>query len=78
MDDFEFEGFGVVLVGHVAGDDALEEVFVDAPGGDVVDDCLHALHEAVGMPVVAVMHKEPYSDGQGHPFVGVLEIMAGA
>lgn len=23
MDDFEFEGFGVVLVCHVAGDDAL-------------------------------------------------------
>lgn len=32
MDNFEFEGFGIILVCHVAGDNALEEVFVDASG----------------------------------------------
>lgn len=64
MDDFEFEGFGIVLVCHVAGDDALEEFFVDASGGDMVDDCFHALHEVVGMPIVAVMNEKPHADGQ--------------
>lgn len=76
VDDFEFEVFGVVFVRHVAGDDALEEVFVDASGCYVVDD--HALHEAVSVPVVAVMDEEPDTDCQGDTFIGVLEIMSGA
>ena len=63
MDDFEFEGFGIVLVCHVACDDAQEEFFVDASGGDMVDDCFHALHEVVGMPIVAVMNEKPDADG---------------
>ena len=62
MDDFEFEGFGIVLVCHVAGDDALEQVFVDASGGNMVDYCLHALHEVVGVPIIAIMHEEPDAD----------------
>ena len=37
MDDFDFEGFGIVFVCHVAGYDALEQVFVDASGGNVVN-----------------------------------------
>ena len=78
VDDFEFEAFGIVLVCHVAGDDALKQIFVYASGGDVVDDCFHALHEVVGVPVVAVMDKEPDPDSQCHTFVGVLEIMSGA
>lgn len=44
----------------------------------MVDYCLHALHEAIGVPIVAVMHKEPHAYGQCNPFVGVLEIMTGA
>lgn len=32
MYNLEFEGFGIVLVCHVACDDAQEEVFVDASG----------------------------------------------
>lgn len=32
VDDFEFEVFGIILVCHVAGDYALEEVFVDTTG----------------------------------------------
>lgn len=78
MDYFKFEGFGIVLVCHVVGDDALEQVFVDASGGNMVDDGFHALHEVVGMPIIAIMHEEPYTDCQCYPFVGVLEIMTGA
>lgn len=77
MDDVELEGFGVILVRHVTGDDALEQVFVDASGGDMVDDCFHALHETIGVPIIAVMHKKPDTDSQCHPLVGILEIMAG-
>lgn len=78
MDDVELEGFGVILVRHVTGDDALEQVFVDASGGDMVDDCFHALHETIGVPIVAVMNKEPDTYGQRHALVGILEIMTGA
>ena len=78
MDDFEFEVFGIILVCHEAGDNALEKFFVDAAGGNMVDNCLHALHEIIGVPVVAVMHKKPYTDCQGNTFVRILEIMAGA
>lgn len=28
MDDFEFEVFGIVLVCHVAGDDALKQIYL--------------------------------------------------
>lgn len=63
VDDFEFEGFGIILVCHEAGDYALEQVFADASGGYMVDDCFHALHEAISVPVVAVMHKKPDTDG---------------
>jgi hypothetical protein len=76
MDDFEFEIFRIILVSHEAGDDALEEFFVDAAGGDMVDDCLHALHEIVSMPVVAVMNKKPDTYGQCYSLIGILEIMA--
>ncbi len=76
--DFEFEVFGIVLVWHVADDDALKQIFVDASGGYVIDDSLHTLHEVVGVPVVAVMNEEPYSDCQCLTLVGVLEVMAGA
>lgn len=78
MDDFEFEIFGIVLICHVAGDDSLEKIFIDASGGNMVDDCLHALHEIIGVPVVAVMDKKPYTDCQGNTFVRILEIMADA
>lgn len=78
VDDFEFEGFGIVLVCHVVGDDALEQVFVYASGGNMVDDSFHALHEVVGVPIIAVMHKELYTNRQGNSFVGILEIMTGA
>lgn len=78
MDDFEFEGFGIVFVCHKAGDDTLEEVFVDTTGCYVVDYRLHTLHEAIGVPIIAVMHKELNTYGQCKPFVGVLEIMSGA
>lgn len=63
VDDFEFEGFGIIFVCHVAGDDAEEKVFVDASGSYMVDDCLHALHEVISMPIVAVMNEKPDSDG---------------
>lgn len=75
MDNFEFEVFWIVLVCHIAGDDTLEQVFVYATGGDMVDDRFHALHEVVGVPIIAIMHEEPYTDCQGNTFVGVLEIM---
>lgn len=78
MDDFEFEVFGIVLVCHEADDDAMEKFFVNAAGGDMIDDCLHALHEVVGMPIVAVMNEEPDAYGQCNPFVGILEVMSGA
>lgn len=78
MYDVKFEVFGVVFVCHVAGDDALKQVFVNASGGNVVYDCLHALHETVGVPVVTVMYKKPDADCQCHALVGVLEIMARA
>ena len=77
MDDFEFEVFGIVLVCHVAGDDALKQIFVYTSGGDVIDDGFHTLHEVVGMPVVAVMNEEPDTYSQSHTFIGVLEIMTG-
>ena len=67
MDDFEFEVFGIVLVCHVAGDYALKQIFVNASGGNVVDDCFHTLHEVVGVPVVAVMYEEPDTDSLLHP-----------
>lgn len=78
VDDFEFEVFGVVFVCHVAGDDALKQIFVYASGGDVIDDGFHTLHEVVGLPVVVVMNEEPDSYCQGDTLVGILEIMTGA
>ena len=78
MNDFKFEVFGIVLICHITKYDALKQIFVDASGSDVVYNCFHALHEIVGVPVVAVMNKEPYSDCQCHTLVGILEIMAGA
>lgn len=78
MDDFEFEVFGIILVCHEAGDNALEKFFVNATGGYMVDDCFHALHEAVGMPVVAIMYKKLDAHGQCYSLVGILEVMAGA
>ena len=78
MDDVELEGFGVILVRHVTGDDALEQVFVDASGGDMVDDCLHTPHEVVGVPIVAIMYEKPHTDGQSHTLVGILKIMTSA
>ncbi len=77
VDDFEFEVFRIVLIRHVAGDDTLEKIFVNASGCDMVDDGLHALHEAIGVPIVAVMDEEPYADSQSNTFIGVLEIMSG-
>ena len=67
MDDFEFEVFGIVLVCHVAGDNALKQIFVDASCSDVIDDCFNTLHEVVGVPVVAVMYEEPDTDSLMHP-----------
>ena len=78
VDDFKFDRFGIIFVCHETGDDALEQVFVDASGGDMVDDCFHALHEAIGMPIITVMNKKPDTYGQCNPFVGILEIMSGA
>lgn len=78
MDDFEFEGFGIILVCHKAGDYALKKFFVNATGGDMVDYCLHALHEAIGMPIVTVMNEKPDPNGQCHSLVGIIEIMSGA
>lgn len=78
MDDFKFEGFGVILVRHVTGDDALKQVFINASGGNMIDDCFHALHEVVGVPIVAVMHEEPHSNCQSNTLVRVFEIMASA
>ena len=78
VDDFNLEVFGVILVSHVTGDDALEQAFVNASSGNMIDDCFHALHEVVGVPIVAVMHEEPHTDCQGNSFVGVLELMPGA
>lgn len=78
MNDFEFKVFGVVLVRHVTGDDALEKVFVYTPGGDVVYNRLHTLHEVVGVPIISVMNEKPHTDCQGNTLVGILEIMAGA
>lgn len=78
VDDFEFEVFGIIFIFHEAGDNALEEFFVDATGGDMVDDCLHALHEVIGVPVVAVMNEEPDAYGQCYSLIGILEVMSGA
>lgn len=78
VDDFEFEGFGIILVCHEAGENALEKSFVNASGGDMVDDCFHALHEAIGVPIIAVMNEEPDAYGQGHSLIGILEVMPGA
>ena len=75
--NINLEVFGIVLVCHVACDDALKEVFVDASSGDMIDDCFHALHEVVGVPEVAIMDEKPDSDCQGDTFVRILEIMAG-
>ncbi len=44
VDNFELEVFGVVLICHIAPYDALKQVFIDASGGDMVDDCLHTLN----------------------------------
>lgn len=77
VNDFEFEVFGIILVCHEAGDNALEKVLVDATGGYMVDDCFHTLHEAIGVPIVAVMNEEPDTYGQCNSFVGILEIMSG-
>ena len=35
----------------------------------MVDDGFHTLHKAVGVPVVAVMNKEPNADCQCHALV---------
>ena len=78
MDDFELEGFGVILVRHVTGDDTLEQVFVDASGGDMVDDCLRTVHEVVGVTIVAMMYEKPHTDGQSHTLVGIRIIMSSA
>lgn len=78
MDNIEFEIFRIILVCHEAGDDTLEEFFVDASGGDMVDDCLHALHEVIGVPIVAVMNEEPDAYGQCYSLIGILEVMSGA
>lgn len=67
VDDFEFQVFGIVLVCHEVRDDALKQIFVDASGGYVVDYGFHALHEAIGVPVVTVMHKKPYTDSLMRP-----------
>ena len=42
----------------------------------MVDNSLHTLHKVVCMPIVAVVHKKPYAEGQCNAFVGILEIMA--
>ena len=78
MDNFEFEAFGVVFVCHKAGNDALEQVFVDASGGYMVDDCFHTLHEAIGVPIIAVMNEEPDAYGHSHSQIGILEVLTGA
>ena len=67
MDDFEPEVFGIVLVCHVKGDNALKQIFVNASGGNVVDDCFHTLHEFVGVTILAVMYEEPDTDSLMHP-----------
>ena len=43
----------------------------------MIDYCLHALHEVVGVPVVTIMNEKPDADGQCYSLVGVLKIMAG-
>ena len=78
MYNLKFEGFRIILVCHEAGDNALEEFFVDASSGDMVDDCFHTLHEAIGVPIIAVMDEEPDAYGQSHTLIGILEIMSGA
>ena len=62
MYDFKFEIFGVVLVCHITGDDALKQVFIDASGCYMVDDGFHALHEVVCVTIVAVMNEKPNAD----------------
>lgn len=42
----------------------------------MVDDSLHALHEVVGVPMIAVMNENPDIDDQRHPLIGILEIMS--
>ena len=59
VDYFEFEIFGIILVCHVAGNDALKQIFFNASSGNVIDDCLHTLHEVVGMPIISIMNEEP-------------------
>ena len=37
----------------------------------MLDDSLHALHEVVGVPMIAVMNENPDTDGQRHPLIGI-------
>ena len=41
----------------------------------MIDDCLHTLHEVVGVPIIAIMNEEPDTDSQCYTFVGILEII---
>lgn len=47
VDNFELVFFWVVFVCHVAGDNTINEIFVDASGGGVVDFRSHALHKTL-------------------------------
>ena len=69
MDNIEFEIFGIIFVCHEAGDYALEEFFVDTSGGYMVDYCLHALHEVICVPIVAVMNEKLDADCQSNPLI---------
>lgn len=78
MNNFEFKVFWIILICHETGDDALEEFFVYPAGVDMVDDCLHALHEVIGVQIVAVMNEKPDAYGQCYSLIGILEVMSGA
>jgi hypothetical protein len=69
MDYVEFEVFRIVLIIHEAGYNTLKQFFVYATGSYMIDNSLHALHEAVSMPIVAVIHKEPNADCKRNPFI---------
>ena len=69
MDDVEFEVFRIVFIIHEAGYDALKQGLVYATGSYMVNNGLHTLHEAICVPIVAVIHKKPNADCKRTPFI---------
>ena len=62
MDDSELEIFGLLFVLNKASYNSCKQLFIYTSGCYMVNNRLHALHKTIGMPIVSIIKKEPYTD----------------